>query len=130
MSPGAPAEAFVLSYKIQEARPDKMKLLSFVQDAQQITSINYGPYDNGHLLLGLETGFLLAYDVTNNFDLIFQMQICQNPLTTIRFDPTNLILVSSKTTNHVYAVSLIDKKFDHVYIEMGTNQFCTVELDH
>ena len=58
------------------------------------------------------------------------MQICQHPLTSIRFDPTNLILISSKTTNHVYAVSLIDKKFDYVYLEMGTNQFCTVELDH
>ena len=48
-----PAEAFVLSFKIQECRSDNMKLLSFVQNSEQITSINYGPFDNGHLLLGL-----------------------------------------------------------------------------
>ena len=114
-------EAFVLSYKIQDCKPDKIKLLSFVQNAQQISAVNYGPYDNGHLLIGTDNGFLLAYDVNNNFDLIFQMQICQHPLTSIEFDPTHLILVSSKATKHVYAVSLIDKKFDYVYLEMGTN---------
>ena len=64
-------EAFVLSYKIQDRKPDKIKLLSFVQNAEQISSINYGPFDNGHLLLGLDTGYLLAYDVNNDFDLIF-----------------------------------------------------------
>lgn len=107
-----------------------MKLLSFVQDSQQITSLNYGPYDNGHMLLGLDSGHLLAYDVNNSFDLVFQMQLCHHPLTSIQFDPTQLIIVSSKATRHVYAVSLIDKKFDYVYLEMGTNQFCTVKLDH
>lgn len=58
------------------------------------------------------------------------MQICQHPLTKIQFDPTNLIIVSSEATKRVYAVSLIDKKFDYVYLELGANQFCTVELDH
>ena len=58
------------------------------------------------------------------------MQICDYPLNSISFDPTNLILVSSKSTKQVFAVSLIDKKFDYVYLEMGSNQFCTVQLDH
>ena len=110
LSEDGPPEAFVLSYKIQDRKPDKMKLLSFVQDSRQITAINYGPFDNGHLLLGLDSGYLLAYDVNNSFDLVFQMQLCQHPLTSISFDPTHLILVSSQATKHVYAVSLIDKK--------------------
>lgn len=58
------------------------------------------------------------------------MQICEHPLNSIQFDPTNLILVASKSSKQVYAVSLIDKKFDYVYLEMGANQYCTVQLDH
>ena len=58
------------------------------------------------------------------------MQICEHPLTSIKFDPTHLILVSAKAIKQVFAVSLIDKKYDYVYLEMGANQFCTVELDH
>ena len=38
-----------------------------------ITSLNFGPYDNGHLLIGLETGYLLAYEAVNKLDLVFQM---------------------------------------------------------
>ena len=41
-----------------------------------------------------------------------------------------MILVSVKATKQMFAVSLIDKKYDYVYLEMGANQFCTVELDH
>ena len=125
---GAP-EAFVLSYNVQEGRADKLRLLTHVEDTRQITAINFGPYDNGHLLLGLATGVLLAFDVVNGFDLVFQMQLCQAPLTQIAFDPTQLVLVSCATTGHIYAVSLIDKKFEYVYLDLG-GQYCTVELDH
>ena len=38
--------------------------------------------------------------------------------------------MSCQTTKHVYAVSLVDKKIDYVYIEMGGSQHCTVQLDH
>lgn len=27
-----------------------------------ITCINYGPYDNGHILIGMSNGTLLAFD--------------------------------------------------------------------
>lgn len=86
----------------------------------------YGPYDNGHLLLGLESGHLLAFDVNNNFESIFQMHLCSYPLTSIQIDPTQLILVSCAETKQVYAISLIDKKYDYVYLDLGVNQFGTV----
>lgn len=38
-----------------------MKLLTLIND-DAITSIGYGPYDNGYLLLGLKSGFLLIID--------------------------------------------------------------------
>ena len=66
-------QAFVLSYNIPDRKYDKFKLLKEVQDSRMITSLNFGPYDNGHLLVGLETGYLLAYEVVNNLDLVFEM---------------------------------------------------------
>lgn len=42
------------------------------------------------------------------------------------FDPTNLILVSCEASKQVYAVSLIDKKYEYVYMDLGSNRFCTV----
>ena len=82
----------------------------------------YGPYDNGHLILGIETGHLLAYEVNSAaFELVFHMQLCGYPLTSITFDPTQLILVSCKQTKRVYAVSIIDKKYEYVYLDLGVN---------
>ena len=49
------------------------------------------------------------------------MQLCMSPLTSIQIDPTQLILVGCKETKQVYAVSLIDKKYDYVYLDLGIN---------
>ena len=91
-----------------------------------ISAVNFGPYDNGHLILGLNTGMLLAFDVVNNFELVFSMQVCPYPITQIEFDPTQLVLVSCAENKHIYAISLIDKKFEYVYLDVGVNQFATI----
>ena len=74
----------------------------------QITALNYGPYDNGHIIIGFSNGYIL---VLNSFDLAsmfrikifesfdFQASPCdsleslspsagQIPVTSIIFDPT------------------------------------------
>ena len=40
---------------------EKLKVLSFI-DSQDINCVSYGPFDNGHILLGLSDGWLLAYE--------------------------------------------------------------------
>ncbi len=32
-------------------------------DYGSVTAVNYGPFDNGYILLGLEQGVLLAFDM-------------------------------------------------------------------
>ena len=32
------------------------------EDNEQITALQYGPYDNGYVLVGLNTGKLLVFD--------------------------------------------------------------------
>ena len=39
---------------------EQLKILSFL-DNQSVNCIAYGPFDNGHILLGLSDGWLLAY---------------------------------------------------------------------
>jgi hypothetical protein len=38
---------------------DKLKLLP---DTSNITALNYGPYDNGHILVGTRDGNLLVFE--------------------------------------------------------------------
>jgi hypothetical protein len=61
-----------------------------------ITCINYGPYDNGHVLVGMSDGTLIAFDgVTMN--KLFKLDIfeCTDPIGNICFDPTQLVFVTS-----------------------------------
>jgi hypothetical protein len=64
-----------------------------------ITSLNYGPFDNGHIVLGFNTGHVL---ILSSVDLasIYRTQIftCSNsPVSQIIFDPLlKIIAVSNK----------------------------------
>ena len=40
------------------------------------------------------------------------------------------MLVGTQTSQHLYALSLIEKKFDYVYLDLGYSSFCTVKVDH
>ena len=40
---------------------EKIKILSLLHN-QTINCIQYGPYDNGHILLGLSDGWLLGFE--------------------------------------------------------------------
>lgn len=41
---------------------EKLKILSFMEPHVSINCVAYGPFDNGHILLGLSDGWLLAYE--------------------------------------------------------------------
>lgn len=70
-------------------------------DKVKITAVNFGPYDNGHVMIGFNTGHIL---VLNSFDLssMFRLQAFDSKqfpvqeISSICFDPTQMMLVSSK----------------------------------
>ena len=41
---------------------EKLKVLTFLTPDTAINCLEYGPFDNGHILLGLSNGWLLAYE--------------------------------------------------------------------
>ena len=72
-----------------------------------ITALNYGPYDNGHIIVGLSNGSIL---ILNSLDLssMFRLQAFEPstvkgfsgqkqplPITKILFDPTQMIVAAS-----------------------------------
>ena len=79
--------------------------------------MNYGPYDNGHLILGMESGLVLMFD-SLKLSKLHQIQMADNPITAITFDPTNLILVASKD-GELSALSMIQNPMHYVYLDLG-----------
>ena len=52
-----------------------------------ITCIHYGPYDNGHILVGLSTGDFFAFD-TLTLRKLCNLKISDFPITNITVEPT------------------------------------------
>mmetsp|Transcript_20939 Transcript_20939/g.15371 ORF Transcript_20939/g.15371 Transcript_20939/m.15371 type:complete len:102 (-) Transcript_20939:96-401(-) len=91
-----------------------------------ISCMNYGPFDNGHILVGLESGCLLAFSYPS-LERIETSKLFECPVTCISFDPTNLIIVGA-ADGTVQALSCIDKKLNYLYLDLGKDRFCTVSM--
>ena len=51
----------IMVFNLETQEIEKLKILSFMEH-QTINCVSYGPFDNGHILLGLSDGWLLAYE--------------------------------------------------------------------
>jgi outer membrane protein assembly factor BamB len=94
----------------------------------KITCINYGPYDNGHILVGMEDGTLIAFDALT-MQKIFKMQVFDNqPIHSICFDPTQLIFITCSTNEEFVAITIIENKVKYLYADLGRRKYCTIQL--
>jgi hypothetical protein len=74
---------------------ESSQLQSYIKNCTaeiEITAINFGPYDNGHVIIGLNIG---AIFVLNSYDLssMFRFQVFDpfeklSVINNIKFDPT------------------------------------------
>jgi hypothetical protein len=96
----------------------------------EITSIGYGPYDNGHILAGLSNGILLAFD-TINLDKLFQINVFSPkcPVSSMTFEPTNLVILTCEKTGELAALSFLASRVRYVYIDLGKKKYATIKLD-
>mmetsp|Transcript_37601 Transcript_37601/g.27725 ORF Transcript_37601/g.27725 Transcript_37601/m.27725 type:complete len:129 (-) Transcript_37601:96-482(-) len=118
---------FIMQYNLQTHTCDKVKLLN-VKGAY-LTSTNFGPFDNGYLLLGFSSGVLLAVDLLE-MEAILHAQLFDNvAITNICFEPTNMIFASSRNKEMV-ALSLVRRETHYVYLELGRKQFCTIAYNN
>jgi hypothetical protein len=53
---------FIMIYDRERTERSQVRLF---KSRGQITCVQYGPYDNGHVLIGLSTGDFFAFDTVN-----------------------------------------------------------------
>ena len=117
---------FIMQYNIQSRQAEKVRLLSIKGDS--ITAVNFGPFDNGYLLLGTSSGMLLAVDLLE-MEVILHAHVFDNvALTNISIEPTNMVFVSSAEKEMV-ALNLVKKETHYVYLELGKSKYCTIAYD-
>ena len=58
----------------------------------QITCVQYGPYDNGHILVGLSTGDFFAFD-TVSLKKLCDIKLSDCPITHICIEWVQMVLV-------------------------------------
>ncbi|CDW71649.1 UNKNOWN [Stylonychia lemnae] len=115
---------FIMIFNLEENQAETIKI---IDTNAEISCINYGPYDNGHILVGLTDGKLIAFDYLT-LERLESVKIFDDiAITSITFDPTNYIFVGSET-GKLICLSYIDKKMHYLYLDLGKNKFCTVQL--
>ena len=107
------------------------------EDFDMMTALEFGPYDNGYILAGMQSGRLLVYDpVTLERVKVFNVftkgkmrgELKEaEPISSISFEPTELVFVSS-SHGSIAALSIVKKEMHYVYLDLGNRQYCTVAI--
>ena len=102
-------------------------IIKVIDTDSEISCINYGPFDNGHIIIGLENGFIILFKYPN-LERIYSRQLFNgSPVTSITFDPTNLIFVGGHNGDMV-SLSCIDQSTNYLYLDFGKNKYFTVTM--
>ena len=60
----------------------------------RITSLNYGPYDNGHIILGMSNGFIL---ILNSLDLSSMFRFRAFETSKVQINPIGQAIADNQT---------------------------------
>jgi hypothetical protein len=85
-----------------------------------ISSLNFGPYDNGYVMLGTTQGHLLVLD-PKNLNRISSVRIFERhyeAITTINYEPTQVVFLGSNL-GLVKAINFIPQQMSYVYLDLG-----------
>ena len=107
---------------------EKVELIKILNMEDKITATAFGPYDNGYLIVGFESGCVHIFDPCDLIRLS-QLAMSESPISKIAFEPTNMIFVSDLDGN-VVAFSMEKKEKHYVYLDLGKKQYCTIALPH
>ena len=108
------------------------------EDGDQITAVQYGPYDNGYILIGLNTGKLLVFDPIDlnrmkEFNVFTQGELRggmhheAEAITQITIEPTELVFLTGKRGS-LAGLSIVKKEMHYVYLDLGNRTYCTVAI--
>jgi len=98
----------------------------FPETDSKVLAVKYGPYDNGHIVLGMQSGALVILDSIKLTKLFHRSVFTFAPLVKLNFDPANLVICTS-ARGDVAAISLVESMVKYTYLEIGNDRFCTVQ---
>ena len=110
---------YVMIYDRAQEKPNSVYI--FDKSKGNITCLKYGPYDNGHIVVGFSSGIIAILD-TLSLAKLFERQTFEvgTAVRCITFDPTNLIIASTDD-GEVVSLSLLESRVKYTYLEMGGN---------
>ena len=116
--------AYVMIYDRSREKPSAVYI--FDSSKGRVTALKYGPYDNGHVVVGFESGIIAILDAIH-LRKLFERQIFEvdSAVHCITFDPTHLVIAST-ADGEVVSLSLVETKVKYTYLDMGANQYVTV----
>lgn len=83
-SHGGKLQPFIMLF--DRSRHESSVTRTFTSDGL-ISSLVYGPYDNGHILIGMTTGDFFAFDSMQLTRLV-NVKVANSPITSISIEPT------------------------------------------
>ena len=103
-------------YNLLSKQAEIIKILDITET---ITALSYGPFDNGHIMVGLGNGELLAFDYLT-LNRLEKIQVFEEgeAIKHISFDPTHYIFVSNNK-GQVASVSFGDLRTKYLYVEFA-----------
>lgn len=94
---------------------NKPSAVQFIHPYYEITCVKFGPYDNGHIIVGLSNGIVLVFD-SINLTKLYEYKLFESAISQITFDPTHLVILSS-INGEFAGISLIEDKIKYLYLE-------------
>ncbi|CDW84104.1 UNKNOWN [Stylonychia lemnae] len=125
---------FIMLFNIQKQTIEALKFLPILP---KITCMSYGPYDNGYVLLGLESGMLFSLEFPS-FNVFDQRQVFDGiyggkfksgaRISCISCEPTRLIFVGGED-GQMIALSFVKEDVHYMYLDMGLRRYCTLKVN-
>ena len=111
-------------------KPQESTIVKVFRSKGLITCLSYGPYDNGHVLVGTSTGDFLAFD-SLSLTKICNVKVSErSAVSSMTIDPTQAVLVGCQGMQEITSLTFIEEKQKYIYLELGSNKFATVVLKH
>ena len=115
---------YIMLYSRSKKRVDCLKTIGM--EGHEITTLTYGPYDNGHIILGLTNGMVQVFNAST-LARMYALQLFTDPIAAITFEPTKLVLVANKA-GLVMGFSMLTTNTQYIYLDLGQKKYCTLAI--
>lgn len=107
----------LMNYDMRNREYSKFAL---IESQSRITSINYGPYDNGPIIVGFHDGTVMGFDYYTLEKLLQVKSVENEQIKFITYEPCKTIVVGS--TSSILTYSMTSDLFLYIYMDRIGNE--------